>query len=157
MTLRALSAALLANLLLLGLPACASAPPRATEAHWASPIGDDLGPSSRVPRVQVAMAGAGHAAHVMPHMTSAPIQKAHEGRDDAHATGTVNKVDASSHKLNVSHDPIPAIGWPAMTMDFAVDPSVDLSRIKPGSKINFSLGKDKAGMYQIESVQPAGH
>jgi Cu(I)/Ag(I) efflux system periplasmic protein CusF len=58
-------------------------------------------------------------------------------------------------KVNMSHQPLPALGWPAMTMDFDVAPSVDLSRIKPGSRVNFSLEKDKGGMYQIQSIEPA--
>jgi Cu/Ag efflux protein CusF len=43
-----------------------------------------------------------------------------------------------------------------MTMDFAVAPSVDLSRIKPGSRVNVSLEKGQGGMYEVQSVQPAG-
>lgn len=88
-------------------------------------------------------------------MPDASIQRVHEGGTDAHATGTVNTVDPAAHKINLSHQPIPALGWPAMTMDFPVAPSVDLSRLKPGSRVNFSLGKDKSGMYQVQSVQPA--
>jgi len=54
------------------------------------------------------------------------MQMADSGHAHAQGTGTVNAVDAAAHKVNVSHAPIPAIGFPAMTMDFAVAPSVDL-------------------------------
>src|SRR5262245_52986911 len=54
-------------------------------------------------------------------------------------TGTVKSVEASSLKVNLSHDPIPAIGWPAMTMDFAVAPSVDLGALKPGMRVTFMM------------------
>ncbi|MBN8897147.1 MAG: copper-binding protein, partial [Rhodospirillales bacterium] len=84
------------------------------------------------------MAGTGHEAHRMA-TDSGSVQRVHDGRSDAHATGTVNSVDAAAHKINLSHGPIPALGWPAMTMDFAVAPSVDLSRIKPGARVNVSL------------------
>ena len=80
----------------------------------------------------------------------------HDDAGNPHATGTVNAIDLSAHKINVSHQPIPSIGWPAMTMDFAVAPSVDISRIKPGSRIDFSLEKGKDGMYQVETLQRAG-
>jgi len=40
-------------------------------------------------------------------------------------------IDPAQHKLNLSHVPIPEIGWPAMTMDFPVAPAVDLKAIKP--------------------------
>ena len=86
-------------------------------------------------------------------MATVPV---HEGGSDAHATGTVNGVDPAKHTINLSHQAIPALGWPAMTMDFPVAPSVDLGRIKPGSRVNFSLEKNKSGMYEVQSVQPAG-
>ena len=90
--------------------------------------------------------------------TSIPgeMRMAHEGRDDAHGTGTVNSVDPAQHKLNVSHDPIPAIGFPAMTMDFPVTPSVDLRSVKPGTRVNFTIERGQDGMYQIQSLAPAG-
>ena len=67
------------------------------------------------------------------------MQMADSGHAHAQGTGTgtVNAVDAAAHKVNVSHAPIPAIGFPAMTMDFAVAPSVDLQAVKPGSRVNF--------------------
>ena len=146
----------LAGFILLAVPACATS--SASSAANRSPeTGVDLGPSSRVPRTQLAMAGAGHEAHRgMSAMATAPVQRVHEGGSDARATGTVNGVDAAKHTINLSHQPIPALGWPAMTMDFQVSPSVDLSRIKPGTRVNFSIEKNQSGMYEVQSVQPAG-
>jgi Cu/Ag efflux protein CusF len=44
-----------------------------------------------------------------------------------------------------------------MTMEFPVAPSVDLTRIKPGNRVDFTLEKKgDGGMYEIQSVQPAG-
>jgi Cu/Ag efflux protein CusF len=145
----------LAGFVLLAVPACAnSSTPSAADAAPATGI--DLGPSTRVPHTQLAVAGTGHEAHRgMRAMPDASIQRVHEGGNDAQATGTVNAVDPAAHKINLSHQPIPALGWPAMTMDFPVAPTVDLSRIKPGSRVNFSIEKDKSGMYQVQSVQPA--
>ena len=81
---------------------------------------------------------------------------AHAGHNDAHGTGTVNSVDLTQHKVNLSHNPIPEIGWPAMTMDFAVKLAVDLSAIKPGSRVNFTIEKGQGGMYEIQTITPAG-
>ena len=141
-----------ASIVLLALSACAASPP-ATAA--ASTPAVDLGPSSRVPTTQIAMASGGHEGDRMSGMSSGNVQPVHDGGGDAHATGTVNAVDPAQHKINLSHQPIPSLGWPAMTMDFPVAPSVDLSRIKPGSRVSFSLEKGKDGMYQVQSVQPA--
>lgn len=75
---------------------------------------------------------------------------------DVQGTGTVNSVDAAGHKVNLAHNPIPAIGWPAMTMDFAVAPSVDLKALKPGTRVDFMLQRGSDGMYVIHSITPAG-
>jgi Cu(I)/Ag(I) efflux system protein CusF len=146
----------LAGFILLALPACANSSAAPT-ANAAPITGVDLGPSSRLPRTQLAMAGAGHEAH-RAETIAAPknVQPAHDDGSHAHATGTVNSIDPAQHKINLSHQPITALGWPAMTMDFAVAPSVDLNRIKPGSRVDFSLEKDKGGMYEIDTMQPAG-
>jgi Cu(I)/Ag(I) efflux system protein CusF len=86
---------------------------------------------------------------------SGGMKMAHSGHAHAQGTGTVNSIDASAHRINVSHGPIPAIGFPAMTMDFAVAPSVDLQAVKPGTRVNFTVEKGQGGMYVIQSIAPA--
>ena len=81
---------------------------------------------------------------------------AHAGHNDAHGTGTVNSVDPAQHKVNLSHNPIPEIGWPAMTMEFPVAPSIDLTAIKPGTRVNFTIEQQPGGMYEIRAITPAG-
>jgi Cu/Ag efflux protein CusF len=144
----------LAGFILFALPACATSS-NTPIANAAPMTGVDLGPSSRIPTMQVAMAGAGHELHHADTSAAKNVQPAHDDGSHAHAIGTVNSVDSAQHKINLSHQPITALGWPAMTMDFAVAPSVDLSRIKPGSRVNFSLEKASGGMYEIDTLQPA--
>lgn len=71
----------------------------------------------------------------------------------------VNSVDPSSRKISLSHNAIPGIGWPAMTMDFAVAPSVDLRQVKVGAHVNFLMQRGGDDMYVIQSITPAagGH
>ncbi len=72
----------------------------------------------------------------------------------ANATGTITAVNPANHKITFDHGPIPAINWPAMNMEFAVAPSVDLAKLKTGDKVNFTLsGSD--GQYTVQSVSPA--
>ncbi|MBY0512223.1 MAG: copper-binding protein [Rhodospirillaceae bacterium] len=78
---------------------------------------------------------------------------AHEG-GDAHGKGVVSSVDAVNHKVNISHDPISTLGWPAMKMDFVVSHSVDLTAVKPGATVEFTLEKNKAGAFEIQSIEP---
>jgi len=146
----------LAGLILLAVPACANSAPSMAAADTASSVAVDLGPSSRVPMTRVAMAGAAREGHQGARVADDNVHPVHEGGSDAHATGTVNSVDPTQHKINVSHGPISALGWPAMTMEFPVAPAVDLSHVKPGARVNFSLEKDKTGSYEVQSVQPAG-
>nr|ACF28470.1 uncharacterized conserved protein [Azospirillum baldaniorum] len=70
-------------------------------------------------------------------------------------TGTVNTVNPAKRLVNLSHGPIAALGWPAMSMDFVVAPNVDLKAVKPGDPVAFTIGKDAAGMYRIETLTPS--
>jgi Cu(I)/Ag(I) efflux system protein CusF len=73
----------------------------------------------------------------------------------AQASGVINSVNPEQHKINLSHGPIQAFGWPAMTMDFAVDPSIDLSALKAGMKVDFSVAKSADGSAIVEAAKPA--
>jgi Cu/Ag efflux protein CusF len=68
-------------------------------------------------------------------------------------TGTIHSVDAERGVVNLTHEPIPAIGWPAMTMDLSVAPSVDLSAVAPGSEVTFTLERAADGLYVIDSLE----
>lgn len=139
--------------LLLAVPFMLSAcsyPGQAAAGPVAPALGADLGPSGP----PVAGIAEGHEPQA--ERRAPAMQLVHDGHTHAQGTGTVNSVDAAGHKLNVSHDPIPAIGFPAMTMDFAVAPSVNLSAVKPGSRINFTVEQGAGGMYEIKSISPAG-
>ena len=62
------------------------------------------------------------------------------------ATGVVRQVKPEAGKVKISHDPIPALDWPAMTMDFRVKDKTVLQGIGPGSKVRFELEKDAKGL-----------
>jgi Cu(I)/Ag(I) efflux system periplasmic protein CusF len=156
--------ALLYRPFVIGLPialvACMNSAPTVADHDTAVPLGIDLGSSSPVaaklePQAQSHRTPAveGHAA---PTQHSGEMQMAHAGRNDAHGTGTVNSIDPAQHKVNLSHNPIPEIGWPAMTMDFPVAPSVDLRVLKPGVRVNFTIEQGQSGMYEIQAISPAG-
>jgi Cu/Ag efflux protein CusF len=97
--------------------------------------------------------GHQHAAPAAPPGAAVQMQK--QGGKPS-GTGTVNTVDAGRRTVTLTHGPIPAIGWPAMTMDFAVAPGADLSAVQPGAQVMFTLSKGADGVYQIDHVMPAG-
>ena len=72
----------------------------------------------------------------------------------AQATGTVVAVNPAQKKVTLDHTPIPAIGWPAMKMEFPAAGPADLSKVKPGDKVQFSLSGAN-GSYTVESISPA--
>ncbi|MDI9850066.1 copper-binding protein [Rhodoblastus sp. 17X3] len=69
--------------------------------------------------------------------------------------GTLNTIDAAARRLNITHGPVAALNWPGMTMDFAVGPTVDLTSLKAGSKIRFTLSRGADGMFVIDRIEPA--
>ena len=70
--------------------------------------------------------------------------------------GVVNAVQSEPPKLNLSHEPIPEIGWPAMTMDFQVADTVPLDELKPGMPVRFGLHEEEGGNYVITAITPLG-
>ena len=72
----------------------------------------------------------------------------------ADATGTITALNAANHKITFDHGPIPAIDWPAMKMEFAVVPSVDLAKLKTGDKVKFTLS-GSGNTYTVQSISPA--
>ena len=76
------------------------------------------------------------------------------GRDDgvdATGTGMVHAVTPDG-KLTVSHDPIPALGWPAMKMDLDVQ-GVDTALVPLDTPVTFDLATDQNGMAAIVAVR----
>ena len=71
----------------------------------------------------------------------------------ASATGTVTAVNTSQRKVTLDHGPISAINWPAMKMEFPAARSVDLTKIKPGTKVQFTLSGTN-GSYTVQSLSP---
>ena len=72
------------------------------------------------------------------------------------ATGTVKSVDATKGKLVIDHDPIPALNWPRMVMDFQLADKAMTEKVKVGEKINFTLAPgEKKGGYTVTAIEPA--
>jgi Cu(I)/Ag(I) efflux system membrane fusion protein len=60
----------------------------------------------------------------------------------AEATGRVEQVTQGS--ITLSHDSVPAVGWPAMTMAFRADPRL-LRGLKPGDQVSFAFDQPPTG------------
>ncbi len=98
-----------------------------------------------------ATAGVAQTSQSMDHST---MQTA-----DSHLEGAV-PAKAVIHSMgagvaNVSHDPVPEIGWPAMTMDLTVlEDARMMGEVSAGDDVTLLLVKGDDGMYAIGAIMP---
>jgi Cu(I)/Ag(I) efflux system periplasmic protein CusF len=73
----------------------------------------------------------------------------------AAGVGVINSVDTEKKMINLTHEPMPQLNWPTMTMDLLVTKRVDLGTVKAGDKVDFKLklGRDK--QYRVIDIAPA--
>ncbi len=57
-------------------------------------------------------------------------------------SGTINAVDPAAGMANITHGPMMDIGMPGMTMDFAIDPSVDVGALPEGEEVTLLLKRN---------------
>jgi len=67
-------------------------------------------------------------------------------------TGILREILSAEHKVKMSHDPIPALEWPEMTMYFTVKPDVQLDQFTVDEPVMFELEKGDDG-YVIKLMQ----
>lgn len=69
-----------------------------------------------------------------------------------HADATLNKM--MDGKANISHGPIPEIGWPAMTMDLPFLDGAEIGPVEDGQPVMIMLEKGADGMFGIKAMMP---
>ena len=87
----------------------------------------------------IIMFSAGLQAEVHQH---AEMSAASEGASEQVITGTgiVKDIDLTNKKVTISHEAIPEIGWPAMTMRFTfMQADASITALTVGSHVNFSF------------------
>ncbi len=67
--------------------------------------------------------------------------------------GVITAIDTRTARLTIKHGPIPAVGWPAMTMAFKADPPTLLKGLKVGQKIGFDV-KVQGTAAEVTAVRP---
>ncbi len=66
-------------------------------------------------------------------------------------------VDPGSHQIKLEHEAIAELKWPAMTMNFSVDPSVALDAIEAGQDIHFSMVETPGDGWLIDQIHVMGN
>jgi Cu(I)/Ag(I) efflux system membrane fusion protein len=68
--------------------------------------------------------------------------------------GTINTLDRAARTANITHGPMTEIGMPGMTMDFAVDPSLDPGAIATGRAVTLLLRRNEDFSMTLVGVAP---
>lgn len=55
--------------------------------------------------------------------------------------------------LSITHEPIKALGWPEMTMDFEVANTSLIKGVEAGSMIDFEIVEREPGVWVITSMK----
>jgi Cu/Ag efflux protein CusF len=67
--------------------------------------------------------------------------------------GQLHSIDSQGGSVNLTHDPIEAIGWPAMRMDLPVTRRVDLGQFQAGDPVRFSIKLGRDQIWRIVSME----
>lgn len=76
--------------------------------------------------------------------------------NSAIGSGIINNVMADHGMLNITHAPIPEWGWPDMRMNFDVAGDLDISDLKAGQEISFTVLKREQGGIVITAIRVLG-
>lgn len=68
------------------------------------------------------------------------------------ARAVVRAVDREGLKVKLQHEPITELKWPAMTMNFDVDPKVSLDELEDGQNIRFSMVEKPDSRWVIDQI-----
>ena len=96
----------------------------------------------------MAIAQTSHST--MDHSNMAMSEEKMEGA--VHTKAVVNSIGDGT--VNVSHEPIPEIGWPAMTMDMPLTADAKIEGVAEGDEIVLMLIKGDDGMYSVGAMMP---
>ena len=70
------------------------------------------------------------------------------------ATGVVKEIYKKDGLISLSHDAIPDVNWPAMTMKFSVGDEVDLDSLKKDQTVQFTLHRASDGSLPLVELCP---
>ena len=68
------------------------------------------------------------------------------------AVGSVDTVDAVNGTISMHHEPIPALKWPAMTMDFGIAEAGLVKGLLPGQAVQFKFEDRGNGEFVITRI-----
>ena len=111
-------------------------------------------------KLLMAVIAASTAGLIATPIYAADTHESHHAATDTQksyaAKGEVVAIDQDAGKAKLRHEAIPELGWPAMTMNFAVGDKGLLDNLKAGDKVSFEIAKDQStGQYVIWALRAA--
>lgn len=70
--------------------------------------------------------------------------------------GVVTAFTPGQNAITIEHEPIPALQWPEMEMEFDLAPGLAVKGIQVGRRVEFTLSKGGEGGYVIDRIVSAG-
>ncbi len=74
----------------------------------------------------------------------------------ASGEGSIVEIDIAGNRITLNHDPIPALKWSAMEMEFGVAPGALPKNLKPGDRVKFDMKAGQPGEYVITKIEGLG-
>lgn len=84
----------------------------------------------------IAMNAQANNVHA-PAASSEPLSS--EKEELINTKGIVTQIDTGTKKVTITHEPIPSVNWPAMTMRFTYEEPAMIENIKTGSHVVFDF------------------
>jgi Cu(I)/Ag(I) efflux system membrane fusion protein len=97
----------------------------------------------------------GHAAHSSVPASQMNMDRRTPGQLDSvghQGQGVLDAINPDG-TVSITHEPIKSLGWPGMTMDFALANDSLAAGIKPGSAISFELVERSPGEWVVTRLQ----
>jgi len=69
--------------------------------------------------------------------------------------GTINSIESSAGRANITHGPIPDIAMPGMTMDFAIAPDLEPDSLPVGRETRLLLARNSDLSLTLVGIAPA--
>ncbi|WP_034303003.1 copper-binding protein [Herbaspirillum sp. RV1423] len=80
--------------------------------------------------------------------------KSEQTEKTAHGIGVIKAIDVKQKTINLAHQPIKELNWPAMTMGFIVADEKLLRGLMVGEQVSFDL-KGSGAAPVITGIRPA--
>jgi RND family efflux transporter MFP subunit len=69
------------------------------------------------------------------------------------AVGTLDEIDPKSGHLMITHDPVPSLNWPKMTMEFIPANEAIAKGVRPGTPVRFEFVERKPGEWVVTRLE----